>query len=97
MSNGLTFSEYHTNLRNTGLFITIAFGTLSYSEKFSKKLHKKSLIIISLIFLLLSGLLSFNLIQNDSEERDVKLSIIPKILFGMTILLFIMGVILFIK
>ena len=97
MSDGLTLSEYHTNLRNTGLFITIAFGTMGYSEKFSKKMYRKSLIFISLIFLVVSGLLSFNLIQSDNDKRDIKLSVIPKILLGLTILLFIIGVRLLIK
>tara|TARA_Y100000817_G_scaffold314391_1_gene313082 strand:- start:5806 stop:6099 length:294 start_codon:yes stop_codon:yes gene_type:complete len=97
MSDGLTFSEYHTNLRNTGLFITIAFGTMGYSEKFSNKLYRRSLIFVSLIFLIISGLLSLNLMISDDDKRDIKLSIIPKILFGLTILLFLMGIRLVIK
>lgn len=97
MSNGLTLSEYHTNLRNTGLFITIAFGTMGYSANFSKVLYKKSLIFISLLFLTISGLLSYNLIQSDDENRDVKLSMIPKILLGITLLLFITAIRLFVK
>jgi|TARA_X000001036_G_C20266498_1_gene638447 hypothetical protein len=97
MSDGLTFSEYHTNLRNTGLFITIAFGTMGYSEKFSNKLYRRSLIFVSLIFLIISGLLSLNLMVSDDDKRDIKLSIIPKILFGLTILLFLMGIRLVIK
>tara|TARA_B100001094_G_C18191992_1_gene807912 strand:+ start:710 stop:1003 length:294 start_codon:yes stop_codon:yes gene_type:complete len=97
MSDGLTFSEYHTNLRNTGLFITIAFGTMGYSEKFSNKLYRRSLIFVSLIFLIISGLLSLNLMISDDDKRDIKLSIIPKILFGLTILLFLMGIRLLIK
>ena len=97
MSSGLTFSEYHTNLRNTGLFITIAFGTMGYSDNFSKVLYKKSLIFISLLFLTISGLLSYNLIQSDDENRDVKLSMIPKILLGITLLLFITAIRLFVK
>ena len=97
MSNGLTFSEYHTNLRNTGLFITIAFGTMGYSDKFSNKLYRRSLIFVSLIFLIISGLLSLNLMISDDDKRDIKLSIIPKILFGLTILLFLMGIRLVIK
>lgn len=98
MEKSLTLSEYHTNLRNIGLFITIAFGTLGYSGKFSKKVYKKSLIIISLIFLIISGLLSITLIQSENnDERDIKLSVIPKILLGLTILLFITGIRLFIK
>tara|TARA_A100001037_G_scaffold187360_1_gene167777 strand:- start:12532 stop:12825 length:294 start_codon:yes stop_codon:yes gene_type:complete len=97
MSDGLTFSEYHTNLRNTGLFITIAFGTMGYSEKFSNKLYRRSLIFVSLIFLIISGLLSLNLMISDDDKRDIKLSIIPKILFVLTILLFLMGIRLVIK
>ena len=97
MSDGLTFSEYHTNLRNTGLFITIAFGTMGYSEKFSNKLYRRSLIFVSLIFLIISGLLSLNLMVSDDDKRDIKLSIILKILFGLTILLFLMGIRLVIK
>ena len=97
MSDGLTFSEYHTNLRNTGLFITIAFGTMGYSEKFSNKLYRRSLIFVSLIFLIISGLLSLNLMISDDDKRDIKLSIIPKILFGLTILLFLMGIRLLVK
>tara|TARA_B100000029_G_scaffold323652_1_gene316052 strand:+ start:896 stop:1189 length:294 start_codon:yes stop_codon:yes gene_type:complete len=97
MSDGLTFSEYHTNLRNTGLFITIAFGTMGYSDKFSNKLYRRSLIFVSLIFLIISGLLSLNLMISDDDKRDIKLSIIPKILFGLTILLFLMGIRLVIK
>jgi len=98
MNDNLTFSEYHTNLRNIGLFITISFGTLGYSGNFSKKLYKKSLIIVSLIFLVISGLLSMTLIQSENnDKRNIKLSVIPKILLGLTILLFIIGVRLFIK
>ena len=97
MSDGLTFSEYHTNLRNTGLFITIAFGTMGYSDKFSNKLYRRSLIFVSLIFLIISGLLSLNLMISDDDKRDIKLSIIPKILFGLTILLFLMGIRLLVK
>ena len=97
MSDGLTFSEYHTNLRNTGLFITIAFGTMGYSDKYSNKLHKRTLIFVSLIFLIISGLLSFNLVISDDDKRDIKLSVIPKILLGLTILLFLMGIRLLVK
>jgi hypothetical protein len=97
MSKPLTLSEYHTNLRNIGLFITLAFGTISYSEKFSNKMYKKSLIIIGLTFLVISGLLNITLIESDNKKRNMKLSLVPKILMGLTSILFITGLVLFIK
>ncbi len=97
MSKPLTLSEYHTNLRNIGLFITLAFGTIGYSEKFSNKMYKKSLIIIGLTFLVISGLLNITLIESDNKKRNMKLSLVPKILLGLTSILFITGLVLFIK
>ncbi len=97
MNNGLTLSEYHTNLRNIGLFTTIAFGTISYSKHFNKTMYKKKLIVISMLFLIISGLLSYNLIQNDNKNRSIKLSIIPKIILVIITLLFITAIRLLLK
>jgi flagellar biosynthesis protein FliQ len=93
----VTFSEFHTNLRNIGLFITLAFGTMGYSNNFKNKTYKKSLIITSLVFLIISSLLTSHLMQYQDETQDKKLSIIPKIIFGLIILLFFLGIVLLIK
>ena len=93
----VTFSEYHTNLRNIGLFITLAFATMRYSNNFKKKSYKKSVIIVSLIFLTISSLLTSHLIEYQDETQDEKLSIIPQIILGLIIILFFLGIVLLMK
>ena len=93
----VTFSEFHTNLRNIGLFITLAFGTMGYSNNFKNKTYKKSLIIVSLVFLTISSLLTSHLIQYQDETQDEKLSIIPKIILALIIVLFFLDIVLLMK
>tara|TARA_Y100000590_G_scaffold159925_1_gene183403 strand:- start:2213 stop:2497 length:285 start_codon:yes stop_codon:yes gene_type:complete len=93
----VTFSEYHTNLRNIGLFITLAFATMRYSIHFKKKTYKKSIIIISLIFLTISTLLTSHLIEYQDETQDEKLSIIPKMILALIIILFLLDIVLLMK
>ena len=93
----VTFSEFHTNLRNIGLFITLAFGTMGYSNNFKNKTYKKSLIIVSLVFLTISSLLTSHLMQYQDETQDDKLSIIPKIILVLIIILFLLGIRLLMK
>ena len=93
----VTFSEFHTNLRNIGLFITLAFGTMTYSDNFKNKIYKKNLILISLIFLTISSLLTTYLIENQNKEQDKKLSIIPKIILFLIVILFLFGIVLLIR
>tara|TARA_Y100001978_G_C23653715_1_gene414855 strand:+ start:265 stop:549 length:285 start_codon:yes stop_codon:yes gene_type:complete len=92
-----TFSEFHTNLRNVGLFITLAFGTMTYSKNFKNKLYKKYLVLVSLVFLTISSLLTSHLIEFQNKEQDKKLSIIPKIILFLIVILFLFGIILLIR
>ena len=87
----VSFSEFHTNLRNIGLFITLAFGTMTYSNNFKKTIYKKSLILISLIFLSISTLLTLYLIENQ-DDLDKKLTIIPKIILFLNSVLFLLDI-----
>ena len=93
----VTFSEFHTNLRNIGLFITLAFGTMGYSNNFKNKTYKKSLIVVSLVFLTISSLLTSHLMQYQDETQDDKLSIIPKIILVLIIVLFFLDIVLLMK
>ena len=93
----VTFSEFHTNLRNIGLFITLAFGTMTYSKNFKNKLYKKYLVLVSLVFLTISSLLTSHLIEFQNKEQDKKLSIIPKIILFLIVILFLFGIILLIR
>ena len=93
----VTFSEFHTNLRNIGLFITLAFGTMGYSNNFKNKTYKKSLIIVSLVFLTISSLLTSHLMQYQDETQDDKLSKIPKIILFLIIVLFFLDIVLLMK
>jgi hypothetical protein len=93
----VSFSEFHTNLRNIGLFITLAFGTMTYSNNFKNKIYKKLLIFISLIFLIISTLLTVYLIQNQDINQDKKLKIIPKIILILNISLFLLDIRLLLK
>ena len=92
----VSISEFHTNLRNIGLFITLAFGTMTYSNNFKKIIYKKSIILISLIFLLISTLLTFYLIENQ-DDLDKKLTIIPKIILFLNSVLFLLDIKLLLK
>ena len=92
-----TFSEFHTNLRNIGLFITLAFGTMTYSKNFKNKLYKKYLVLVSLVFLTISSLLTSHLIEFQNKEQDKKLSIIPKIILFLIVILFLFGIVLLIR
>ena len=92
-----TFSEFHTNLRNIGLFITLAFGTMTYSKNFKNKLYKKYLVLVSLVFLTISSLLTSHLIEFQNKEQDKKLSIIPKIILFLIVILFLFGILLLIR
>tara|TARA_Y100001935_G_C17251554_1_gene481288 strand:+ start:834 stop:1118 length:285 start_codon:yes stop_codon:yes gene_type:complete len=92
-----TFSEFHTNLRNVGLFITLAFGTMTYSKNFKNKLYKKYLVLVSLVFLTISSLLTSHLIEFQNKEQDKKLSIIPKIILFLIVILFLFGILLLIR
>ena len=92
-----TFSEFHTNLRNVGLFITLAFGTMTYSKNFKNKLYKKYLVLVSLVFLTISSLLTSHLIEFQNKEQDKKLSIIPKIILFLIVILFLFGIVLLIR
>ena len=92
-----TFSEFHTNLRNIGLFITLAFGTMTYSKNFKNKLYKKYLVLVSLVFLTISSLLTSHLIEFQNKEQDKKLSIIPKIILFIIFILFLFGILLLIR
>ena len=93
----VTFSEFHTNLRNIGLFITLAFGTMTYSKNFKNKLYKKYLVLVSLVFLTISSLLTSHLIEFQNKEQDKKLSIIPKIILFLIVILFLFGIVLLIR
>ena len=92
-----TFSEFHTNLRNIGLFITLAFGTMTYSKNFKNKVYKKYLVLVSLVFLTISSLLTSHLIEYQNKEQDKKLSIIPKIILFLIVILFLFGIVLLIR
>ena len=92
-----TFSEFHTNLRNIGLFITLAFGTMTYSKNFKYKVYKKYLVLVSLVFLTISSLLTSHLIEYQNKEQDKKLSIIPKIILFLIVILFLFGIVLLIR
>lgn len=88
MSTKLGFlNYYHTNLRNVGLFTSIAIALQAYSSrlKTQERLEAKSLVVYfsHLLFLILAILLNYFLIQefNESKVKDEveKWIIIPQI------------------
>ena len=87
-------SIYHTNLRNIGLFITIALASYNFTYK-TKYMKKIGYTIIPLIFLSISILLNIELLYlvNDNKEyiqkEIVTLTIIPYLTI---ILLIIMSI-----
>tara|TARA_Y100001958_G_C21217811_1_gene543188 strand:- start:1348 stop:1635 length:288 start_codon:yes stop_codon:yes gene_type:complete len=85
------FSEFNTNLRNIGLFITLSFGITAYSKHFNKKI-KNIFIIISLIFLIIPVLLTLYLLENQDKNQDKKLSIIPVIILPIILIFFILNI-----
>jgi hypothetical protein len=87
-------SIYHTNLRNIGLFITIALASYNFTYK-TNYMKKIGYTIIPLIFLSISILLNIELlyIVNDNKEyikrEIITLTIIPYLTM---ILLLIMSI-----
>lgn len=78
---------FHTNLRNVGLFTSIAIALQAYSSrlKTQERVELKSLVVYfsHLLFLILAVILNYFLIQEfaDSEVKDEieKWIIIPKV------------------
>tara|TARA_B100000963_G_C22611173_1_gene664934 strand:+ start:1929 stop:2243 length:315 start_codon:yes stop_codon:yes gene_type:complete len=90
-------SIYHTNLRNIGLFITIALASYNFTYK-SNYMKKVGNTIIPLVFIFISILLNIDLIYliNYNELHDYKnkkdiitLNIIPYLTMILLILLFL--------
>ena len=84
---------YHTNLRNIGLFITIALAAnnFQYKTKFMKKI---GMIMIPFIFLLISLILNVELLYLVNEHRENKenkktLDFIPYLTMTLLIVLMI--------
>ena len=92
----INFSEYNTNLRNIGLFMSISFAITAYSKHFKKNI-KNIFILISIIFLIIPSLLTIHLIQNQNQNQDKKLSIIPIIILPIIFILFILNIKLLLK
>ena len=63
-------SLFHTTLRNVGLFITLSFATLTYSQKYSDKFLQKIFILFWFLFLSVSTLLLLDLKKNKYKTTD---------------------------
>ena len=61
---------FHTTLRNAGLFITLSFATLTYSQKYSDKSLQKIFILFCFLFLTVSTLLLIDLKKNKYKTTD---------------------------
>ena len=61
---------FHTTLRNVGLFITLSFATLTYSQKYSDKSLQKIFILFCFLFLTVSTLLLIDLKKNKYKTTD---------------------------
>lgn len=90
-------SIYHTNLRNIGVFITIALASYNFTYK-SNYMKKIGNTIIPLIFIFISMLLNIDLLYmiNYNELHDynnkkdiITLNIIPYLTMILLILLFL--------
>ena len=81
---------YHTNLRNIGLFITIALASNNFKFK-SRFMKKEGKFIIVIIFLIISLLLNIELIneRNKKKNNNKSLDIIPYITLSLIIILII--------
>jgi len=86
----VSFIEFNTNLRSIGLFMSISFGITAYSKHFKK--NKNIFILISIIFSIIPFLLTIHLIQNQNQNQDKKLSIIPIIILPIICILFILNI-----
>ena len=83
-------SLYHTNLRNIGLFITIALASNNFKFK-NRFMKKEGKFIIVIIFLIISLLLNIELIneRNKNENNNKSLDIISYITLSLIIILII--------
>ena len=92
---------YQTSLRNVGSFISVSLALLGISHFYRDKndIYNVFFIIISLLFLLNSGIICLYLIQdienfnktekkNDHFDKWIK---IPRIIFGTIILIALFG------
>tara|TARA_B100000963_G_C22508492_1_gene617154 strand:- start:203 stop:496 length:294 start_codon:yes stop_codon:yes gene_type:complete len=79
---------FHTTLRNVGLFITLSFATLTYSQKYSDKFLQKIFILFCFLFLSVSTVLLLDLKKNKYKYKDGYKNI-PDILLVIVVTLFI--------
>jgi len=80
---------YHTNLRNIGLFITIALASNNFKFK-NRFMKKEGKFIIVIIFLIISLLLNIELINERNKQKNnnnKSLDIIPYITLSLIIIL----------
>ena len=87
---------YHTNLRNVGLYSSIAIGLLSFADRsvLKKDLANKVLFVLGIVFLIVSFILSKELKEyskNNKKDISDKLSLVSKII-NYTLVVFLMAV-----
>ena len=94
---------YHTTLRNIGLYTSLSYGTLAYSRMYHNKtpLYDVMLIIISLSFLAIAFIINYFLyydiqsfiLKNKQGHEFVKWVRISQAIFGIHIILVLLGLI----
>lgn len=99
---------FHTSLRNVGLFTSVSFGALAYARVHRNKrpIYNLFLILASIIFMMVSLMINWYLIQNyedyqkkiqsasssSSSSEDAILAFVPRIVFVFNIGLLGLGV-----
>lgn len=98
------FSMYfHTTIRNIGLYTSLSYATLAYSRVYrnNNPFYDIMLILISLIFLAIAFIINYFLyndiqsfiLKNKQGDEAVKLLRISQAIFGIHIILVLLGVI----
>jgi hypothetical protein len=104
---------FHTSLRNVGLFTSVSFGALAYSRVYREKrpIYNLFLILASIIFMMVSLMINWYLIQNyeiyqkkiqsssssSSSSEDAILAFVPRIVFVFNVGILGLGVSTFIR
>lgn len=94
---------FHTNIRNIGLYTSLAYWSLAYSRFYRNhiRMYDLMLIMVSLTFLAISFMMNYFLYndtdafinKNKSEDDVIHLLRITQAVFGIQAILFILGLI----
>ena len=94
---------FHTNIRNIGLYTSLAYGSLAYSRFYRNdiRMYDLMLIMISLTFLAISFMMNYFLYndtdafinKNKSEDDVIHLLKITQAVLGIQAILFTLGLI----